>query len=296
MSGRPEKWSAIRAHLESVGFRPSRRLGQNFLLEDNVCEAIVRDAELEPGEVVLEVGVGLGFLTRHLLATGSPVIGVEIDPRLSDFAADRLAGEGSFELLRTDVLAAKNRLSEAVLAAVPKQGRWSLVSNLPYAVGSPAMVLLSRLAVPPRRMTVLVQLEVGDRLCADPGTPEWGALGARLQAVYEARLVRRVAPEAFRPRPKVDSAVMQLDLREGAPDSVELVRFDRLLTALFPQRRKRVRNPLASHLGGREAADRALAQAGLDPEARVAWLTVDDWRRLAAAIDATAPSGVGGVE
>lgn len=281
MSGRPESWAQLRGELEALGFRPSKRLGQNFLLEDNSCAAIARDAELEPDEMVLEVGMGLGFLTRHLLAAAGRVVAVEIDPRLVEFTRRRLAGEGDLEVLTTDVLASKNRLAESVVAALPSEGRWSLVANLPYAVGSPTMVLLSRRPNPPRRMTVLVQLEVAERLAARPGTSAWGALGARLQALYTARVLRRVPPEAFRPRPKVDSAVVQLDRLAEAPSAAELARFDALLTALFPQRRKLVRGPLAQFLGGREPADAALAASGLDPESRVGALSVPEWFALA---------------
>lgn len=285
MSGRPETWSQLRAQLEDLGFRPSRRLGQNFLLDDNTCAAIARDAELRDGEPVLEVGVGLGFLTRHLLQSGSPVVGVEIDTRLAEFADRRLAGEGDFTLVRADVLAAKNRLAPEVLEQLPTDGDWSLVANLPYAVGSPVLVLLSRQPHPPRRMTVLVQLEVADRLIASAGATAWGALGARLQAVYSARVLRRVPMEAFRPRPKVESAVVQLDRLPERPSSDALGRFDRLMTALFPQRRKQVRRPLVDHLGDAAAADRALAAAGLDPESRVGALTVEQWSTLAEAVD-----------
>lgn len=269
MSSRRAPWSELRAELDSVGFRPSRRLGQNFLLDEGTCESIAREAGFESGETVLEVGVGLGFLTGHLLDKGARVIGVEIDRRLAAIARRRLGDPEGLELVETDVLAGKHALAPEVLERLPAEGPWSLVANLPYAVGSPVLVLLSRLANPPRAMTVLVQLEVAERLCSSPGDSGWGPLSARLAPLYRARFLRRVGGSAFRPRPKVESGVVRLERCEGSIDAGRLAAYDALVGGLFPQRRKRVRSPLARFAGSLEAADRLLARLGLDPELRV---------------------------
>jgi 16S rRNA (adenine1518-N6/adenine1519-N6)-dimethyltransferase len=291
--GPRDPWPVLRAELEARGFRPSRRYGQNFLLDDPTCAQIVAAAELGPGEPVLEVGVGLGFLTRHLLSAGARVLGVEIDGRLAAWARERLPGPPQLALLEADVLAGKHTLSPEVVQRLPEGGPWSLVSNLPYSVASPVLVLVSRLPNPPRRQTVLVQGEVAERLCAGPGSGEWGTLPARLAPLYRGRILRRVPPGSFRPRPQVDSAVVQLTLRPDRPQRGPLPGYDELISALFPERRKRVWTPLCRYLGSRDAAAAALARAGVEREARVEELTVDDLWRLAAACGGTAdtPSG-----
>ncbi|MEO0651444.1 MAG: 16S rRNA (adenine(1518)-N(6)/adenine(1519)-N(6))-dimethyltransferase RsmA, partial [Planctomycetota bacterium] len=232
MSGRGP-WTELKAELDAVGFRPSKRFGQNFLLDDGVCGWIARSAELEPDETVLEIGVGLGFLTGHLLELAGRVVGVEIDARLAAIAQRRLGHPAKLEVIETDVLAGKHALDPAVVAALPQDSSWSLVANLPYAVASPVLVLLSRLPNPPRRMTILVQLEVAERLCATSGSPGWGPLTARLTPLYRARLGRRVSPTAFRPRPKVDSAVAWLDRTDAQVAEDRLERYDTLVSRLF---------------------------------------------------------------
>ena len=285
------RWSELKAELDSLQFRPSRRLGQNFLLDDGACGAIVASAGLDEGERVLEVGVGLGFLTAHLLEAGARVLGVEIDARLASVARRRLPADAEFELLQTDVLAGKHALAPELLERLSGEQRWSLVANLPYAVGSPVVVLLSRLPNPPRRMTVLVQLEVAERLCAAPGESSWGPLTARLAPLYSGRFVRRVGPGAFKPRPKVDSAVVQLELRDERPPRASLPAYDALVGRLFQERRKRARTPLSRVAGGAAEADALLAELGIEPEARVDALTPVE---LLALSDALGDQALGG--
>ncbi|MHC4261223.1 MAG: 16S rRNA (adenine(1518)-N(6)/adenine(1519)-N(6))-dimethyltransferase RsmA [Planctomycetota bacterium] len=281
MSESRAPWRQLKSELDAIGFRPSKRLGQNFLLDEGACAGIARIADTREGETVLEVGVGLGFLTWHLLERGAQVIGIEIDRRLASVARRHLGEPEALELVEVDVLAGKHALAPELLERLPDHGDWSLVSNLPYAVGSPVLVLLSRTPHPPRAMTVLVQLEVAERLCAGPGDSDWGPLTARLAPLYEARFVRRVGPAAFRPRPKVDSAVVRLERREVALEPERLERYDTLVGALFTERRKRVRSPLASVVGGLEAADGLLARLGLDPTTRVDRLEPEAMLRLA---------------
>jgi len=265
-------WSALRTRLDALGFRPSKRLGQNFLVDDGLCRAVAASAApLDADGTVLEVGVGLGFLTQHLLASGARVIGVEIDDRLADLALEWLEPAPNLELVRTDVLAGKHALAPALLERLPDRGAWQLVSNLPYAVASPVVALLARLPNPPAAMTVLVQHEVAERLCATPGDPAWGVLGARLALGYTGRLVRAVGAAGFRPRPKVDSSICRLDARTDGPTLSPAARaaYDQVAAAVFTQRRKRLRHPLAGLVGGTAAADSWLDAAGIDRELRV---------------------------
>ena len=261
-------WSEFRRALEERGFRPSRRLGQNFLRDGNMARAIVRDARVLAGDFVLEVGPGCGFLTLHLAALGARVLAIEIDPRLLEVARELLTPWPNVRFVLGDALAGKHALSPGLLDALPRSGPWHVVSNLPYAAGTPILALCARLPNPPASMTCLVQRELAERITASPGGREWGALAVRMQTAYLCELVRPVPPDLFWPRPKVESSLLRLELREARPGAEELARLDGLLELLFRQRRKSVGGLLASRLGGREAAERLLGSLGIRPDAR----------------------------
>lgn len=281
-------WRAFRAALDAAGFRPSRRLGQNFLLDENVARAIARDGVERPGgeaegPTVLEVGSGCGFLTVHLVDAGARVIAVEIDRRLAEVAREFVAPRGAVEWIRADVLRSKHELEPRVAAALPRAAPWQLVSNLPYSVASPLLVVLSRLANPPRAMTVLVQAEVAERLAAEPGQGAWGPLGIRVQALYRAAVLRRVPPQAFWPRPRVDSAVVRLDRRGRVPGDADLAALDRLVAAVFGTRRKTLRSSVGRLLGSRSTAERILESRGISGDLRPEELGLDALLELARA-------------
>ncbi|MEZ5978008.1 MAG: 16S rRNA (adenine(1518)-N(6)/adenine(1519)-N(6))-dimethyltransferase RsmA [Planctomycetota bacterium] len=265
-------WNELRARMERAGFRPSRRFGQNFLLDEGVCRDVVRIAGVGEGDRVLEVGVGLGFLTTHLLAAGADVLGVEVDERLATIAASWLEPRERLELVVADALAGKHALEPRVVDGLWREGDWHLVANLPYSIASPLVAELVRTANPPASLTVLVQKEVAERMCASAGEREWGALGARIALTHAGRVERAVPAALFRPRPKVDSAVCRLVRRDRPLASVsatELTAYDRLVAHLFTQRRKKVRSPLADLAGGAPAADAWISAAGLDRDLRV---------------------------
>jgi 16S rRNA (adenine1518-N6/adenine1519-N6)-dimethyltransferase len=270
VSARPA-WSEFRAALEARGFRPSKRLGQNFLRDGNMARAIARDASVGPGDFVLEVGPGCGFLTAHLLELGVRLLAVEIDTRLAEVTRGFVGRAEGFELLEADALAGKHRLAPELVERLPDAGPWHLVSNLPYSAGTPLLVLLSRLANPPASMTVLIQRELAERIAAEPGAKEWGALSARLRLSYDVELLRPVSAELFWPRPKVASRVVRLTLRERISDEL-WARLDDLLEHLFHARRKTLAALLASPFGGRAKALERLAACGLEPGARPAEL------------------------
>lgn len=290
-------WSQIQARLTELGFSPAKQRGQNFLVDEGDVRAIAAWAAPQPGETVLEVGVGLGFLTRHLVAAGARVLGVEIDPRLIGLAQALFPELSAVEFVAADALAGKHRLAPELLGRLPTAGPWMVCANLPYNIASPLLALLSDLEAPPRAMTVLVQAEVAERLAAAPGDPAWGALGARLSAGYSARIVRRVPAAHFRPRPRVESAVVRLEARSGAA-AVPGAEFGRLLAALFSQRRKTLKHPLAAYLAGRvpAGAERGralelLQQAGIDPDLRVEAVPVDGLLALCRGLPPAPPPG-----
>ena len=287
-------WSVWRERLAAAGFRPSRRLGQNFLVDESACRRIARTAGDLAGVRVLEVGMGLGFLTRHVVAGGAHVLACEIDPRLAELAEAQLEHEldgatGTLEVWVGDVLAGKHRLAPELDARLGAEASWRLVSNLPYSVASPLLAVLALHPRPPRSATVLVQQEVAERLCAAPGNRAYGALSVVVQGAFDARLEFEVGPRAFRPRPKVSSAVASLTLRADLQSPARRARLAELARALFTERRKRLRAPLARYLAARpgkeggtplERADRLLVAAGIDTEARVEDLGREGFERL----------------
>ncbi len=290
MTFRRPPWKSFKEALAAEGFHPSKRFGQNFLLDENTAAAIVADAGVKPGDFVLEVGVGCGFLSVQLLGAGARLLGIEIDRRLFGIASEFLeplapdSPGGSLELVRADALAKKRAIAPEILERIPANSDWHLVSNLPYSVASPVLVSLSRLPNPPRVMTALIQTEVAERIVASPGTSAWGGLTAKLGLLYDARLTRRVGAGLFWPPPKVESAVVRLELKESRPTIEQLEKTDRLIEALFQARRKTLRAVLGRVLDSKDDAVQALETIGIDPNARAETLDLIQLQTLAIAV------------
>lgn len=266
----------IRALGARLGLRPTKMLGQNFVVDPNTIRRIVTAAALRPGEPVLEVGPGLGSLTLGLLGAGHPVTAIEVDPVLAaalpDTVARRIDGPGL-----TVVEADAARVGE-----LPGPAPTALVANLPYNVAVP--VLFHLLATVPalQRGLVLVQAEVAERLVARPGSRIYGVPSVKLAWWAEARRAGVVSRHVFWPVPNVDSELVAL--RRRPPPETSAAREDvfRLVDAAFAQRRKMLRAALSDVLpsGG---ASRVLERAGIDPTARGETLTIADFARLAEA-------------
>jgi 16S rRNA (adenine1518-N6/adenine1519-N6)-dimethyltransferase len=244
------------------------RLGQNFLADPNLLDAIVRDAELEPADVVLEVGPGEGVLTERLAARARHVHAIEIDRRLEGALAGVTALD-NVSLVWADAM-------EADLDALEPPPS-AMVANLPYAVATP-LLLRTIVELPSlRRWTVMVQREIADRLRAGPGTRAYGSPSAIAQLACEVRLLRPVDPAVFRPRPRVESAVVSLR-RQGpapAPGARELIR------AAFSHRRKSLARSLEhARPGSLAPARRALAELDLPEDARAESLRPADLAAL----------------
>lgn len=258
--------------------RPRKSLSQNFLTDPAALDAIVDAAELRPGDRVVEVGPGLGVLTRRLLAAGATVLAVEVDPRLAEYLRRELAGVERFELVEADALAIHQR------DAFPGES-FKLVANIPYHITSPLLHAFLEGDRPPELTVLLVQLEVAERVAAPPGRMSY--LSVFAQNVAAAEVLARVPAEAFEPAPAVDSAILRLRRREVPVIPVGDARepFYRVVQAGFRQRRKQVHNGLGRELPvAREQVDAALADCGVDPERRPQTLTLDEWACLTAAL------------
>ncbi len=282
--GRGESaFQRLKRKLGERGFSPSSILGQNFLVDPNLLRSIASTFPLGPSDLLVEIGPGPGSLTRPLLETGAEVLAFEVDPRLAAFLEEEAGAWENGDRLHLTVLdilergGLNPRFVEVLRAAGVPQRPYTLMSNLPYSVAGPVLANLAVSGVPPLKMACLVQWEMGRRLAAGPSSKEYGPLGILVQAAFEVRIVKRVSPQVFRPRPKVDSALVALELREGAPFLALEPRvreaFGRFLRKLFARRRKALRNGLKA-LGWE-----ALAPKLLDPEGGDPWAETSLGRR-----------------
>ncbi len=265
----------LRRLLSAERLRPRRSLSQNFLTDAAALDAIVAGAELQPGDRVVEIGPGLGVLTRRLLAAGASVLAVELDARLAAWLRRELGGIPGFELFEADAL----ELDPST--CFPGQP-FKLVANIPYHITSPLLHAFLEGERPPQLTVLLVQLEVAERVAAPPGQMSY--LSVFVQNAAAAEVVGRVPADAFEPAPKVDSAVLRLRRRDDppVPPGSERDPFYRIVQAGFRQRRKQLHNGLGRELPLPPGAlEGALASCGIDPERRPQTLSVDEWACLA---------------
>lgn len=247
------------------------RLGQNFLADPNLLDAIVREAGIAPDDVVLEVGGGEGVLTARLAAAAARTYVVELDDRLRP-ALEAVAARagGGVELIWGDAL----RVDLAGLAPAPT----AMVANLPYSIATPLILRTIEELSSMRRWTVMVQREIADRLRAAPGTKEYGSPSVLVQLACRVQLLRAVDAAVFRPRPRVGSALIRLERTDPWPGAAVA----RLVRAAFAHRRKALARSVATAgLASRERVLAALESAGLDPAVRAEWLAPPEFARLA---------------
>lgn len=284
-----------RSHLMELfaqqGFHPRHDLGQNFLIDLNLIEFVVREAEIDLDDVVLEIGAGTGSMTTHLAREAGAVVSVEIDPNMYALASEATASYRRVTLLNRDALKNKNTIAPEVLAAVAEkraefpEGNFKLVANLPYAVATPVVSNLVATDLPWERMVVTIQYELAERMVAGPGSDAYGALSVWLQAQCRVKIIRKLGPNVFWPRPKVDSAIVKIKpdaaLREKIDDRHF---FHEFVRGLFNQRRKVLRSTLASMYRDqlqKPEVDAILAEPGLVDKTRAEQLTPEEFVRLA---------------
>jgi 16S rRNA (adenine1518-N6/adenine1519-N6)-dimethyltransferase len=277
----------LRRLLAAERLRPRKALSQNFLTDPAALDAIVAAAELQPGDRVVEVGPGLGVLTRRLLSAGASVLAVELDPRLAAYLRRELAGVASFDLIEADALSLHPR------DCFPGEA-FKLVANIPYHITSPLLHAFLEGDRPPQLAVLLVQAEVAERVAARPGQMSY--LSVFVQNVADAEIVGRVPAGSFEPAPEVDSAILRLRRRASPqiPPGPGREPFYRIVQAGFRQRRKQLHNALGRELPvPRPTLDLAFAACGIDPERRAQTLSLAEWEclagRLAPLLDRSAP-------
>jgi 16S rRNA (adenine1518-N6/adenine1519-N6)-dimethyltransferase len=267
----------VRRLAAALGVRPTKRLGQNFVVDANTVRRIVRAAALEPDDVVLEVGPGLGSLTLGLLPEVARVVAVEIDPILARALPQTVADHAPALLDRLEVVAA----DALRVRTVPGPAPTALVANLPYNVAVPVLLHLFDVMPSLDHGLVMVQAEVADRLAAPPGSRTYGV--PSVKAAWWARMHRAgsVPRSVFWPVPNVDSALVAFTRRQPPESAVSREQVFAVVDAAFAQRRKSLRAALAGWAGSAPSAELALRAAGIEPSARGEALDVEAFARLA---------------
>ena len=257
--------------LEKLGIAPSKRLGQNFLVDDQFRAKIIHEADPKPGQTILEIGPGLGAITRGLVASGADVTAIEFDRKIAEY-------------LRTAVVPLGLHLIEADACRVKYAelfpGDFRVVSNLPYSAGTIVIAKLLDLETPPADMLLMLQKEVAERFLAAPGTADYSALTVRIAAVYDGRIVRMVPPEVFYPEPSVESALFALVRKPVIPPQNIRIILSRLARTSFAHRRKKMFKQAAAVFGA-DVIAAAMADASVDPDIRAERVTPAQFIRMA---------------
>lgn len=275
--------STIRAVLEKNGFHFSKALGQNFLINPSVCPRMAALSGAADCAGAVEVGPGIGVLTWELSQVAKKVVSIELDKRLLPVLDETLAGCDNVKILNADVM--KLDLRRMIEEEFPG-GEVAVCANLPYYITSPVIMRLLEERLPVTSITVMVQKEAAERLCAHPGERACGAVSAAVWYYAEPEILFQVSRGSFMPAPNVDSAVIRLRIRRTPPVEVaDEPFFFRVVRAAFAQRRKTAVNSIANTLGrSKQAVAAAFDAAGVPQNARAEALTLEDFAALAAGL------------
>ena len=274
----------VKSIREKYGLQLSKSLGQNFITDRNILEKIIEGAGVEDGDLVIEIGPGIGVLTAELAERASFVTAVEIDGRLIPILEETLSEYDNIRIVNQDILKTDlGRIIEESRQDGRFTGKVHIIGNLPYYITTPIIMKLLEEQVPADSITVMMQKEVADRIRSAPGSKTYGAISVAVQYYCRVTKVTDVPKESFVPRPKVESTVLNLEpLDAKAIELKDEKVFMRCIKAGFAQRRKTLLNSLASAGGmDKDKVKRILAAAGIDPGRRAETLTVEEFGRIA---------------
>lgn len=273
----------IQQILRKYDFRFKKNLGQNFIADKGLLSAIVRDAGIENTDLVLEIGAGAGTLTRELSEKAAEVYAFEVDESLAPILAENLSELDNVKVYFRDIL----KMTDPQVEEITGGRAFKVAANLPYYITTPLIMRFLESRLPVTSLTVMVQKEVADRLIAKPSTPEYGAITLAVRQRGDAKIVRKVSKNMFYPAPKVDSAVVRIDINHPRDLSPEGKTLSRLIKAGFAMRRKTLVNNISMAFGlSKEAAIAIIKSAGLPETIRGEALDLDNYKALAAAISA----------
>lgn len=268
--------SELRSLLQRCGFSFKKQFGQNFITDRGLLDDIVRGSGTDGGTTVIEIGCGAGTLTRALAERARYVYGYEIDKKLQPVLASSLAGLQNVEIVFRDFL--KLRMDELERTLPP----YRVVANLPYYITTPLIMQLVEHSEKCLSLTVMVQEEVAQRLCAAHDTPAYGAITANIALRGVCRMIRRVPREMFVPRPNVDSAVVRIDLEDNRLGVKDAALYKKVVNAAFSSRRKTLENNLVNAFSlTRTGAQSLLSECGIDAKARGETLSPQSFALLA---------------
>ncbi len=253
--------------LERLNIHPSRKLGQNFLMDTNMLAALVQDAGAQPGQRVLEIGPGLGMLTGALLDMGCDLTAVELDHRLAAYIMETYGARPNFRLVQGD---ACRQDYDALMGTEP----YRCIANLPYSCSTPFLSRICSAANPPTDLCVLLQKEMADRLTASHGTKEYGLPTVKLALRYRARILRMVPPNVFFPPPEVISAFTKLEFNDLCGDEKLRLAVEAIATAAFSQRRKKAATLVAPLFPKKTDVALSFRRAGLGEDIRADAISV----------------------
>ncbi len=275
---------------QQFGFNPRSDLGQNFLIDINLIEFAVRAADLTKEDVVLEVGTGTGGMTTFLSEEAGKVISVEIDRNMYALATAATEHCDNVTLINKDILKNKNTLDPEIVELLTRlmdeqpNSDLKLVANLPYSVATPVISNLVASDLPWQKMVCTIQLELGEKMAAEPGASNYGALSVWMQSQCNVKIIRRLGPKVFWPRPGVDSAIVSIWRHDGRGDRiVDKKFFLDFLRRLFHHRRKLMRRVLCGMYSKqltKPEVDELMQQQGLEPETRAEALEVHELVKL----------------
>lgn len=262
--------------MTSLGMSPSKKMGQNFLVDENFLDWMGREAKIQPGDRVLEVGPGFGALTSKLMAGGAELVSIEFDRKLCEWLKKHYVPKG-LRLVEGD--ACRTDVASIFGKGVP----FRFISNLPYSCGSVMIAKLLELETLPTDMMVMLQKEVAQRLTAPADGADYNSLSVRAQVSYAVEIIKGVPPNVFHPKPEIDSAVLRFRQRQQVPSHKERVLLSQLSRVAFSKRRKKMFKQIAAIFGD-EAVTKAMAGASVDPDIRAEKVTVRQFARMASLI------------
>lgn len=268
----------IKETLDKHGFKFSKSLGQNFLIDGNVVRKIASEANITKEDYVLEIGPGMGTLTEELALNAKKVVAVELDRKLIPVLQDTLAQYKNLEVINADILDVNiEELIEEKLGGGPVK----VVANLPYYVTTPIIGALLERHLKIESITVMVQKEVAERMSAAPGSKTYGSLSVFVGFYTEPEMVLKVPNTVFMPRPKIDSAVIRLNLKKQLPD-IDTEKFFKVVKAGFSKRRKTILNALSTYGFSidKDSIREALEKSGIKPEERAENISVEEFIKL----------------
>jgi 16S rRNA (adenine1518-N6/adenine1519-N6)-dimethyltransferase len=274
---------SLMQELRSRGVLPKRALGQHFLIDQGIAQKIVRLADLEPGDCVVEIGPGMGVLTFLMLPLVKRVVAVELDQGMADWLREKGQGLASLTIVRQDALG-----FDFAKVTRDVRRRIKVVANLPYNISTPVIfrLLESREAV--THLTLMLQREVAERIIATPGSKAYGPLSIFTQLYTAPKIMMRIPPEAFYPRPKVESALVRFEILERPRIAIaDGDFFQKVVRASFAQRRKTLLNSLTGSslsLGPKDKIAKALEAIGIDHRRRAETLGLVEFQRIAEAL------------